>query len=159
MINNVSLTGRLTAKPELRTTASGISVTSVTVAVDRPKKKDEEKVTDFINCVAWRETAEILTKYFDKGSLLGIEGSLQTRKFMDKEGNNRTATEVLIRNLSFLESKKDSAPAPSYMPDSYAASAGSSSGSSVIPGIGQSAPAPASSVSLEELTDDDDLPF
>lgn len=102
MFNNVILTGRLTADPELKTTQSGVSVTSFTIAVDRPYKSGEEKKTDFINIVAWRGTAEFVTHYFTKGSLIGIEGSIQTRKFQDKDGNNRTVFEVVANNAQFI---------------------------------------------------------
>lgn len=90
MFNLVVLTGRLTADPELKTTQSGISVTSFSVAVNRPYRTVEEQQTDFINVVAWRKTAEFIAKYFKKGNMIGIEGSIQTRKYTDKNGNNRT---------------------------------------------------------------------
>lgn len=106
MFNLVVLTGRLTADPELKTTPNGISVCTFGVAVDRNYKKGEEKQTDFINLVAWRQTAEFISKYFQKGNLIGIEGSIQTRKYMDKDGVNRTAFEVLVNNAQFMESKK-----------------------------------------------------
>ena len=91
MFNLVVLTGRLTADPELKTTPNGISVTSFSVAVSRPYRSGEEAQTDFINIVAWRQRAEFICKYFTKGSMIGIEGSIQTRKYTDKNGNNRTA--------------------------------------------------------------------
>ena len=120
MFNLVVLTGRLTADPELKTTQSGISVTSFSIAVDRRYRTGEEKQTDFINIVAWRQQAEFVAKYFKKGNLIGIEGSIQTRKYTDKNGNNRTAFEVVANNVQFIESKRDaaattvsdSAPAP-----------------------------------------------
>lgn len=110
MINSVILTGRFTADPELKTTASGISVTSFRVAVNRPKRKDEEQQTDFITVVAWRQTAELITKHFRKGNLIGIEGSIQTRKYEDKDGNRRTVFEVVADRIHFLEAKRDNAP-------------------------------------------------
>ena len=110
MFNLVVLTGRLTADPELKTTANGISVTSFSIAVDRRYRSGEERQTDFINIVAWRSSAEFITKYFKKGSLIGIEGSIQTRRYQDKDGNNRTAFEVVANNVQFVESKRDSAP-------------------------------------------------
>ena len=109
MFNLVVLTGRLTADPELKTTQSGISVTSFSVAVNRPYRTGEEQQTDFINVVAWRKTAEFIAKYFKKGNMIGIEGSIQTRKYTDKNGNNRTAFEVVVNNAQFVESKRDSA--------------------------------------------------
>ncbi len=109
MFNLVVLTGRLTADPELKTTQSGISVTSFSVAVNRPYRTGEEQQTDFINVVAWRKTAEFIAKYFKKGNMIGIEGSIQTRKYTDKNGNNRTAFEVVVNNAQIVESKRDSA--------------------------------------------------
>ncbi len=109
MFNLVVLTGRLTADPELKTTQSGISVTSFSIAVSRSYRSGEEPQTDFINIVAWRKTAEFVAKYFKKGSMIGIEGSIQTRKYTDKNGNNRTAFEVIANNVQFVESKRDSA--------------------------------------------------
>jgi len=110
MFNLVVLTGRLTADPELKTTANGIQVTSFSIAVDRRYRSGEERQTDFINIVAWRTNAEFITKYFKKGNLIGIEGSIQTRRYQDKDGNNRTAFEVVVNNAQFVESKRDSAP-------------------------------------------------
>lgn len=106
MFNLVVLTGRLTGQPELKTTPNGISVCTFGIAVDRAYKKGEEKQTDFINIVAWRQTAEFVSKYFSKGNLIGIEGAIQTRKYTDKNGNNRTAFEVVANNIQFVESKK-----------------------------------------------------
>ena len=99
MFNIVVLTGRLTADPELKTTQSGLSVTSFSIAVDRRFGSGEERQTDFINIVAWRQQAEFVAKYFKKGNLIGIEGSIQTRKYTDKNGNNRTAFEVVANNI------------------------------------------------------------
>ena len=109
MFNLVVLTGRLTADPELKTTANGLSVTTFSIAVDRRYRSGEERQTDFINIVAWRQSAEFITKYFKKGSLIGIEGSIQTRRYQDKNGNNRTAFEVVVNNVQFVESKRDGA--------------------------------------------------
>lgn len=105
MFNLVVLTGRLVADPELKTTPSGVSVTTFSIAVERPYKKGEEREADFINIVAWRGTAEFITHYFTKGSLIGIEGSIQTRRFQDKNGNNRTAFEVVANNVQFVMPK------------------------------------------------------
>lgn len=109
MFNLVVLTGRLTTDPELKTTNNGTAVTSFSVAVNRNYRAGEEPQTDFINIVAWRQRAEFITKYFKKGSLIGIEGSIQTRKYTDKNGNNRTAFEVIANNVHFVESKRDGA--------------------------------------------------
>ncbi len=110
MFNLVVLTGRLTADPELKTTANGISVTTFSIAVERRYRSGEERQADFINIVAWRQSAEFITKYFKKGNMIGIEGSIQTRRYEDKNGNNRTAFEVVANNVQFVESKRDSAP-------------------------------------------------
>lgn len=110
MFNIVILTGRLTADPELKTTTSNLPVTSFSIAVNRRYRAGEEQ-TDFINIVAWRQTAEFICKYFKKGSLIGIEGSIQTRKYVDRNGNNRVAFEVVANNAQFVESKRDSAGA------------------------------------------------
>lgn len=106
MFNLVVLTGRLTADVELKYTQNNIPVCSFTIAVDRRYKQGEEKQTDFINITAWRGTAEIVSKYFSKGSMIGIEGSIQTRRYQDKDGNNRTAFEVIASNVQFVESKR-----------------------------------------------------
>ena len=106
MFNLVVLTGRLTADPELKTTPNGISVTTFSIAVNRNYKAGEEQQTDFINVVAWRKRAEFIAQYFTKGSMIGIEGSIQTRKYQDSNGNNRTAFEVVADNVHFVESKK-----------------------------------------------------
>jgi single-strand DNA-binding protein len=106
MFNIAILTGRLTADPELKTTSKGVSVCSFTIAVDRRFKQGEERQTDFITIVAWRQTAEFVSKHFKKGSAIGIEGSIQTRKYQDKDGNNRTAFEVVANNVQFMESKR-----------------------------------------------------
>ncbi len=109
MINTVVIMGRLTADPELKTTQSGLSVTSFTVAVDRGyADKDGNRPTDFINCVAWRQTAEFITKYFRKGSMIAIVGSIQQRSYTDKEGNKRYVFEILAEKASFCGSKSES---------------------------------------------------
>lgn len=110
MLNSAILMGRLTSAPELKTTNSNISVTSFTVAVDRAyQKQGEEKQTDFINCVAWRHNAEFITKYFTKGQMIAIEGSIQTRNYEDKDGNKRTAVEVVVDRASFCGGKTENA--------------------------------------------------
>lgn len=109
MFNLVVLTGRLTANPELKTTPNGVSVCSFSIAVDRRHRQGEERQTDFINIVAWRQTAEFVSKYFSKGNMIGIEGAIQTRRYTDKDGNNRTAFEVVANNVQFIESKRSEA--------------------------------------------------
>lgn len=101
--NNVQLGGRLTAKPELKKTQSGLSVCSFTIAVNRKANREE---TDFINCVAWNKTAEFITKYFDKGAAIFVSGSLQVRQWEDSKGNNRYSTEVIVDNAYFVEGKQ-----------------------------------------------------
>lgn len=130
--NQAILAGRLTADPELKTTQSGISVTQFTVAVSRPKRKDDNTDTaDFISCVAWKERAELVTKYFHKGSAIMVIGQIQTRTWTDNNNQKRYATEVLVDNIRFVDSKADAAQksptangntgAPSYIPDAYKA--------------------------------------
>ena len=108
MLNTVIIMGRLTVAPELKSTQSGKLVTSFAVAVDRAYKgANEERQTDFIDCVAWTNTAEFISKYFHKGSLIAIVGRLQTRTYEDKNGNKRKATEVVIEQASFTGEKKN----------------------------------------------------
>lgn len=107
MINSVVIMGRLTKDPELKTTQSGLSVISFTVAVDRKYQKGGERQADFLNVVAWRHTAEFVEKYFRKGSMIAVQGSIQTRKYEDKNGNNRTAVEIVADNVSFCGSKDE----------------------------------------------------
>ena len=107
MLNLIALTGRMTRDPELRTLDSGVSVTSFSIAVQRNYKIEGEYPTDFIDCVAWRGTADFICKHFSKGSMLTVVGNLETRKFTDKEGNNRKAVEVIIKDAYFGEAKKD----------------------------------------------------
>lgn len=121
MINNITLMGRLTATPELKTTPSGVSVTSFTIAVDRKyTPSGQERQTDFIDVVAWRNTAEFISKYFRKGEMIVVEGELQTRMYEDKHGNKRKAFEVVVSNVFFCGSKQQSAEEkPSEAPDEY----------------------------------------
>lgn len=106
MLNTVILHGRFVEKPELKTTQNGKSVTSFSLAVPRDYKKDGQEITDFLTCVAWGATAEFAAKYFGKGSAAIVRGSIETRKYEDKNGNKRTATEIKVDNLYFGESKK-----------------------------------------------------
>ena len=109
MLNSVCLMGRLTRDPELRTTQSGVSVTSFTVAVDRDfgGRDGGERQTDFIDCVAWRQTGEFVPKYFHKGSMIVVSGRLQSRKWQNREGNNRTDWEIVADNVYFGESRSN----------------------------------------------------
>ena len=109
MLNHITIMGRLVRDPELRRTGSGIAVTSFTLAVDRDyKAKDAEKETDFIDCVAWRNTGEFVGKYFTKGRMAVVSGNLQIRGWTDKEGNKRRTAEVLAENVYFADSKNES---------------------------------------------------
>lgn len=108
MLNTAILMGRLTADPELKTTQSGLSVVSFCVAVDRRYQKDGEKQADFLNVVAWRQTAEFICKHFRKGQMIAVQGSIQTRNYEDKNGNKRTAVEIVADNVSFCGSKSES---------------------------------------------------
>lgn len=112
MFNLVVLTGRLTADPELKTTTSGVSVTRFSIAVERSYIKGEERQTDFINIVAWRGSAEFVCHYFTKGSLIGIEGSIQTRRYEDRDGNKRTTFEVVANNIQFVGAKEKPSDSP-----------------------------------------------
>lgn len=144
MINSVVIMGRLTFDPELRTTPSGVSVVQFQVAVDRNfQRQGEERKTDFIDVTAWRQTAEFISRYFRKGSMIAVEGSIQTDNFTDNSGNKRKSVRVVANNASFCGSKAESAvntnPAYSQPAPSYAS---------------------ADNSDFEEIVDDDeDLPF
>lgn len=106
-INECVIMGRLTADVELRSTQSGVSVCNFTVAVDRQYKKDEERITDWIDCVAWKGTAEFIEKYFHKGDMIAVVGSVQTRNWEDQNGNKRKSTELIVDNVSFAGNKRE----------------------------------------------------
>ena len=106
MLNTVIIMGRLTRDPEKRTTQSGVSVASFTLAVDRDYSGAEEKQTDFIDCTAWRHSAEFVTKYFAKGSMAIVKGRLQIDNYTDNDGNKRKSAKVIADNIYFGESKK-----------------------------------------------------
>ncbi len=109
MLNTVALMGRLTKDPELRTTQSNIPVTTFTLAVERTyARQGEERQADFIDVVAWQKSAEFATRYFRKGQLVAVDGSIQTRSYTDRDGNKRKAFEVVASHLHFAESKRDS---------------------------------------------------
>ena len=108
MLNHITIMGRLTRDVELRRTGSGTAVASFTVAVDRDYSgKDSEKKTDFIDCVAWRQTGEFISKYFTKGRMIVVDGRLEMRDWTDKEGNKRRSAEVIVENAYFGDSKRD----------------------------------------------------
>ena len=113
MLNRVILMGRLTADTKIKKTNSDISVTSFSLAVDRNYGKGADRQTDFINCVAWRQTAEFISRYFSKGRMIAVEGSLQSRRYEDKTGAKRTAFEVVVDQAYFAgdKQKPDQAPA------------------------------------------------
>ena len=108
MLNRSIIMGRITANPELRQTQGGVSVLSFTVAVDsRFTNQNGERQTNFIHCVAWRHTAEFISKYFVKGQMIAVDGSLQSRSYVDKNGNNRSVLELVVENVSFCGSKTE----------------------------------------------------
>ena len=151
MLNHIVIMGRLTRDPELRRTQSGIPVCTITVAVDRDyqSRDSQEKQTDFIDVVAWRQTAEFISKYFTKGRMIVVEGSLQSRKWTDKNGQNRVSWEIQTNNVYFGDSKRDTQgdySAPSYGGQSYGSPA-------------ESYTAPAGGGSFAEIEEDGELPF
>lgn len=140
MINMVALMGRLTFEPEVRTTPSGVSVMRFQIACDRSyQKSGQDRQADFIDCVAWRQTAEFISRYFHKGSMIAVEGTLQTSSYTDKNGNQRKQIEVLANNVSFCGSKSET---------------GSAAGSQANPNYSS-----ADNSDFDEIPDDDDLPF
>ena len=156
MLNTAIVMGRLTIDPELKSTGSGVSVCSFTVAVDRRfKGQNEERQTDFIRCVAWRQSAEFLARYFKKGSMVAVTGSIQVRNYEDKNGNKREAVELVADQISFTGERnpgnaggmRDSVPLPEPPPEARS----------------QNQPAPAystaSAADFDEIAGDDDLPF
>ena len=162
MLNHIIIMGRLTRDPELRRTGSGIAVASFTVAVDRDfgNRESGERETDFIDCVAWRQTGEFVSKYFTKGRMAVVSGRLQIRNWTDKDGNKRRSAEVVADNVYFGDSKRDGESSGSpyggnaYGGSSYSAPAAPSYG-------GYSAPAASAPASDFAMLDDDDaqLPF
>lgn len=135
-MNICILMGRMTADPELKKTPSGVSVTSFTVAVKRSYvKQGEDRQTDFIDVVAWRNTAEFISKYFRKGQMIAVQGSIQTHSYQDKQGNKRKAVEVLVDKADFCGDKKTEAK-----PDFNGFSQGSAD-------------------DFSEICDDEDMPF
>ena len=165
MLNHIVIMGRLTRDPELRRTGSGIAVASFSLAVDRGFGKNEngERETDFIDCVAWRQTGEFVSKYFTKGRMAVVSGRLQIRSWTDKDGNKRRTAEVVADNVYFGDSKRDSDNSGSsyggnayggnnYGNNAYSAPAGNN--------YGYSAPASAPASDFAMLEDDDaQLPF
>lgn len=144
MANNITITGRLTAEPELKTTPNGVSVCSFTLAVKRPHTKD---VTDFIPCQVWRQGAEYLTKYGAKGNLVAATGALTTRKWQDQNGNNRINYEVTCDSVELLEGRSNGGA------DS------NTSTTANAPQNAQTAYNPNVTPTFEPLADDEELPF
>ncbi len=162
MLNHIVLMGRLTRDPELRRTTSGVPVASFRLAVDRDfaSKETGERACDFIDIVAWRSTAEFVSKYFAKGRMAVVSGRLQMRDWTDKDGNKRTSAEVVADNVYFGDSKRDSASG------GYAGGGEQSSGYSSSYGSGSSgsfggySAAPSAGSDFATLEDDDSqLPF
>ncbi len=160
MLNRVVLMGRLVADPELKTTNTGISVTSFRIAVDRSYvKAGAERQADFFDVVAWRSSAEFVCRNFSKGSLIAVDGQLQSRQYQTKDGQNRTAIEVVADNISFTGERRDAGSAYG----SYAQPArGNDYGSQVAPTPAAPQPAAYSAGSADDfqvMPLDDDLPF
>ena len=153
MLNHIVIMGRLTRDPELRRTGSGIAVASFSVAVDRDfgGRDGGERETDFIDCVAWRQTGEFVSKYFTKGRMIVVSGRLQIRSWTDKDGNKRRTAEVVADNVYFGDSKRDSDSGNSnyggnaYGGNSYGNSGYGSNGGNSYNASGYNAPAPAPS--------------
>ena len=164
MLNHITIMGRLTRDPELRRTGSGIAVASFTVAVDRDfgGRDGGEKETDFIDCVAWRQTGEFVSKYFTKGRMIVVSGRLQIRNWTDKDGNKRRTAEVVADNCYFGDSKRDSDSSDSsYGGNTYGGNSyGNNAYSAPAPSYGGYS-APAAPASDFAMLDDDDaqLPF
>ncbi len=150
MLNHIVIMGRLTRDPELRRTGSGVAVASFTVAVDRDfgNRDNGERETDFIDCVAWRQTGEFVSKYFTKGRMAVVSGRVQIRNWTDKEGNKRRTAEIVADNVYFGDSKREGDNGG----NTYAPAA---------PNYGEYAPAASAPVSDFAMLDDDDaqLPF
>ena len=162
MLNHITIMGRLTRDPELRRTGSGIAVASFTVAVDRDfgGRDGGEKETDFIDCVAWRQTGEFVSKYFTKGRMIVVSGRLQIRSWTDKDGNKRRTAEVVADNCYFGDSKRDSEGGSSFGGNTYGGNSYGNYGAPSGNYGGYSAPAGAPASDFPVLDDDDaQLPF
>ena len=157
MLNIVAIMGRLVADPELRTTTQGNSVCSFRIACDRSYvQQGQERQADFIDIVAWRQQAEFVSKYFQKGSMIAVEGSLQTRQYQDKQGNKRTAVEVVANNISFAGAKRqDGQSVPSYEQQTTSHVQQAKAAQNAL----QPAYTQGSMDDFAVINDDDDLPF
>ena len=148
-LNKVVLAGRLTQEPELKQTNTGLSVVSFGLAVNRRRTRaseQNEQQTDFINLVAWRQTAEFISKYFRKGSAICVTGSIQTRSWTDQQGQKRYTTEVVVDEAMFVDSRGENDGGAGYTTDAYGASPSYSSNAGTAP-------------NFEDHNTDDDLPF
>ena len=168
MLNVVVLMGRLVADPELRHTPNDVAVTSIRIAVDRNySRSGAEKQTDFIDVTAWRQTAELICRYFSKGSMIAIQGSLHVDNYTDRDGNKRTRYEVVADNVQFCGGKRESgtyggAAAPAPRQSSYQQPApAASTPAAPAPAAAPASPAYSSGDTgdFQPLPDDDDLPF
>lgn len=158
MLNVVALMGRLVADPELKITQSGNSVCTFRVAVDRGYvPQGEERQADFITVTAWRKTAEFVSKYFQKGSMISVQGRLETRQYQDKNGSNRTATEVLAAEVGFCGPKAEDKPATASY-EKQTAILREANAAHSAPQQPQSY-AQGSADDFAEISDADDLPF
>ena len=152
MLNVVAIMGRLVADPELRTTTQGTNVCTFRIACERSySKPGEQRQADFVDIVAWGKTAEFICKFFQKGSMIAVDGSLQTRNYQDKQGNKRTAVEVVANNISFAGAKRqDGQSVPSYEQQTA---------SHVEQAKAQTCFAQGSADDFAVIDDNDDLPF
>ena len=154
MLNRIIVMGRLTRDPELRRTQSGLAVTSFSVAVDRDfKSQSGERETDFIDVVAWRQTAEFVSKFFTKGRMAVVEGRLQMRDWTDRDGNKRRSAEIVAENVYFGDSKRDGADRGEGFGGGYSAPAYNA------PAGGYTAPVGGASEFAEIDEEDGELPF
>ena len=157
MLNKAILVGRLVADPELRTTPTGANVCSFTIAIDRPyQSKGAEKKSDFLNIVAWRQTAEFVSRFFQKGRPIGVEGSIQTRDYVGKDGVKRYVTEIIADHCFFVDSKSSAGNSYGDEPREY----------TPYQNAAPKASEPMGGVSYQsgsgddfQIVDDDDLPF
>ncbi len=150
MLNRIIIMGRLTRDPELRRTPSGVEVCTFTVAVDRDRQsRDAERQTDFIDVTVWRQTAEFVCKYFTKGKMIIVEGSMQSRKWTDKAGQNRVSWEIAATNVMFGESKSAAQGDGYAAPPAYGNGGGSSAETYAAPADG----------GFAEIEEDGELPF
>ena len=158
MLNVAVIMGRLAADPELRHTPNGVAVTSFTLAVDRSyARAGTERQTDWIDVVAWRQTAEFVCKYFTKGQLMAVTGSIQTRNYEDRNGNKRKAVEIQATEVNFASSKREGGSMggdPSYSQPRASAPAQPAAFSEPAPAYSS-----GSTEDFEEILGDDDLPF